>query len=65
MSFVVVGKNGLVLAVVSWGCYLGEVVQMIGFGQLQAVSTNPVYPPFLLYGDFELIGRVVSMERDF
>jgi len=34
-------------------------VQVVGPGQLQAVSLNPDYPPFMLDGDFELIGRVV------
>jgi len=34
-------------------------VQVVGLGQLQAVSLNPAYPSFMLDGDFELIGRVV------
>ena len=34
-------------------------VQVVGPGQLQAVSLNPAYPSFMLDGDFELIGRVV------
>ena len=34
-------------------------VQVVGPGRLQAASINPAYPPFVLNGDFELIGRVV------
>jgi len=34
-------------------------VQVVGPGQLQAVSLNPAYPSFLLDGDFDLIDRVV------
>jgi len=29
------------------------------------MSDNPIYPPFPLDDTCELLGRVVSMERDF
>jgi hypothetical protein len=39
-------------------------IQQIGGNQYQASSKNPAYPPFLLDETCELLGRVVSMERD-
>jgi len=41
--------------------YLVKQLQMVGAGQLQAVSANPAYQPMVIKesDDYELIGRVI------
>ncbi|MCL1893595.1 MAG: hypothetical protein FWG02_05090 [Holophagaceae bacterium] len=38
-------------------------VQLVGCDQYQASSDNMVYPPFMLDGHCQLLGRIVSLER--
>jgi hypothetical protein len=52
-----------------WMVRVGNVVmvkrvQLVGAEKYQASSDNPAYPPFLLDDTCELLGRVVSLERD-